>query len=130
MKEFGESGVLANKSLEFAVSAVNYSRLLKERKEFALANQFLRAATSVSANIHEAAEVESRRDFIHKLKIASKEASEATFWLKLFAACEGFPDTNNLPQMLHEIRRILGKSISTATNNLKQKAAQKNANNA
>jgi four helix bundle protein len=114
------SGPLMSKSLTFAKEAVLYARVLKEEKEFALANQFLRCATSIGANIHEATHSESRRDFIHKLKIAGKEASETSFWLALFAACEGFPETSRLEQLLIEIRRMLSKSIDTASQKLKK----------
>jgi four helix bundle protein len=116
------SGILLEKSLRFAKSAVVYGRLLKEIKEYELASQFIRSATSVGANIHEASHSESRRDFIHKLKLASKEASEVSFWLRLFSLCEGFPDTIILEETLLEIQRMLSKSIETASKNLKMKS--------
>ncbi len=49
-------------------------------------SQFYRAGTSVGSNIREAKYAESRRDFIHKLKIAEKEMAETSFWLGLLNA--------------------------------------------
>ncbi len=48
-----------------------------------IGRQYLRSATSIGANIHEAQSGESRADFIHKLSIAQKEARESLYWLRL-----------------------------------------------
>ncbi len=45
--------------------------------------QLMRAGTSIGANYREANRAESRKDFIHKIGIVEKEASEAQYWLEL-----------------------------------------------
>ena len=63
-------------------------KTLVEKKEFVLSKQFLRSGTSIGANIHEAVASVSKRDFIHKLGIALKEARETSYWLNLLKDSE------------------------------------------
>jgi four helix bundle protein len=53
------------------------------KRKFIISNQLLKAGTSIGANIFEAQYAESRIDFIHKMKIAQKEANETLYWLIL-----------------------------------------------
>ena len=110
--------VLQIKALQFARAGVEYSSKLTSLKQFALAHQFIRCSTSIGATIFEATKSESRKDFIHKLKIAEKEASETAFWLLLFSQFSEFPPTTELDSQLTEIKKLLGKSISTAKRNM------------
>ena len=72
-----KENVLRKKSLTFAVRIVNLSKYLREnKKEFTLSDQVLRSGTAIGAMICEAERSESTPDFIHKLKIAEKEANE------------------------------------------------------
>ena len=83
-----------------------------------LADQIFRSATSVAANYAEAAEAESRKDFIHKLKIAMKELSEARVWLKIIVE-SGFIEHGKLDALIGEsveLTRILSASVITARN--------------
>lgn len=48
-----------------------------------LGRQLLRSATSVGANYREANRAESRKDFVHKIAIAEKEAAESIYWIEL-----------------------------------------------
>ena len=75
---------LRDKSYRFAIRAVNlYKHLSAERRELVLSKQMLRSATSIGANIHEAEHAQSRPDFLSKLNISLKEASETAYWLRL-----------------------------------------------
>lgn len=79
-----KSNVVKEKSFEFAIRAVNlYKFLSEERKEFVLSKQVLRSGTAIGALVREAEQAESRKDFIHKLAIALKEANETEYWLEL-----------------------------------------------
>ena len=72
------------KSFHFAVRIVNLCRYLQtEEKEFVLSKQILRCGTSIGANVAEAQNAQSRADFISKLNIALKEATETDYWLRL-----------------------------------------------
>lgn len=62
----------------------------------------------------EAQNAESKADFIHKLKIAAKEAGETQYWLLLCQSSQGYPDCLHLLQKLDEINRLLSRILSTA----------------
>ncbi len=70
-------------SMDFAVEIVNLVRELRSKHENVIANQIGRSGTSIGANIHEAAYAQGKKDFISKLEIALKEASETGYWLEL-----------------------------------------------
>lgn len=81
--------VVEAKSYEFALSIIMvYKQLTQEKKEFVLSKQLVRSGTSVGANVREATCAESKRDFVHKLNIALKEAREAGYWLELLMDSE------------------------------------------
>ena len=91
--------LVQEKSFEFAVSIVKYYRNLKTQNEFAIANQLLRAGTSIGANIEEALGGSSKKDFTNKMTIALKEARESKYWLRF--QCET-RDTQSLPSTWSE----------------------------
>ena len=74
---------LAELSLEFSVDIINLVKYLKSNHESIIANQIGRSGTSLGANIYEAQYAQGRKDFISKLEIALKEASETGYWLEL-----------------------------------------------
>lgn len=57
-----------------------------------MASQIFRSGTSIGANIREAQNAESKADFIHKFKIAAKEADEVNYWLLLCRGSEFYPN--------------------------------------
>lgn len=75
--------VLLDKSFEFSLNIVDFVQEIKELKHFELASQLVRSGTSVGANIVEAQRAESKKDFIHKLRISLKEADETKYWLRI-----------------------------------------------
>jgi four helix bundle protein len=78
-----------NKSFEFAVRVVHMARYLQiKKREFVLSKQVLRSGTSIGANIEEASAGESRKDFKSKMSVASKEARETLYWLRLLKETE------------------------------------------
>ena len=81
--------IVAQKSMEFAVRVVKlYGYLCEEKREYVMSKQLLKSGTSVGANIREAIYAESRKDFLHKMSIALKEASETEYWLELLNRTE------------------------------------------
>ncbi len=76
--------IVREKSFAFAVRIVKlYQFLRDEKKEFVLSKQLLRSGMSIGANVKEALQAESKADFVHKLSISLKEASETEYWLEL-----------------------------------------------
>lgn len=109
-----KENVIVTKSLHFAVEIIRFSEKLEDEKKYIIARQLLKAGTSIGANIREAQNAESKADFIHKLKIASKEAEETDYWLLLCKLSESYPYDEVLQQTLTELIKILSKIISTS----------------
>ena len=74
---------LADLSMDFSVQIINLVKQLKARHETVIANQIGRSGTSIGANIFEANYAQGKKDFVTKLEIALKEASETGYWLEL-----------------------------------------------
>ncbi len=88
-----QDNIILNKSFKFAVRIVKLYRFLTaEQKEYVLSKQILRSGTSIGANVNEAVEGFSNKDFQFKLNIALKEARETEYWLKLLHETEYISD--------------------------------------
>jgi four helix bundle protein len=70
-------------SFNFSLQIIELYKLLIQKKEFVISKQVLRSGTSIGANVEEAIAAQSRKDFISKMSIASKEARETRYWLRL-----------------------------------------------
>jgi len=101
--------IVKEKSFRFAVRIINLYIYLKEKKEFTLSRQILRAGTSIGANIEEAARGVSKADFKNKICISYKEARETNYWLKLLKETKFINDTmfKSLEKDCDEIKKIL-----------------------
>ena len=76
--------VIKTKSFNFALKIIKLFQFLnQEKKEFVLSKQLLQSGTSIGAMVRESEQAESKKDFIHKLAIAQKEANETDYWLEL-----------------------------------------------
>ncbi len=107
-------------SFEFALAIIEFSEQLEEKRKFVIAKQLLGSGTSVGANIWEAQNAESKADFIHKMKIAAKEADETEYWLLLCQFSKNYPDTIKLSAELVSIKKLLSKIISSSKAGLKK----------
>ena len=80
-----EDNIILNKSFQFGLRVIKlFNHLRKKKVERDLCLQLLRSGTSIGANIEEALGGSSKKDFIHKLEIAYREARETNYWLRLF----------------------------------------------
>ena len=110
---------LGNLSMELSVEILNLVKELRDKKENIISNQIGRSATSICANVAESKYGQSRADFISKLEIALKEASETGKWLEMLYK------TNYIDEMKYKkvnklcstIRILLIASITTAKKN-------------
>ena len=105
-----QNNVLLDKTLEFSVRIVrSYQYLTREKHEEIMAKQLLRSGTSIGANAHEAVYGTSKQDFIAKLHIALKEASETEYWLILLTRTEYLTtiQSESLMSDCLEIKKIL-----------------------
>lgn len=106
--------VVRDKSFSFAVRILKFCQQLKsEHREYELASQMLRSGTSIGANVEEALSAQSRKDFVHKLSIAAKEARETNYWLRLLVAANinTEPRLHELHAQSEELIRILNSIL-------------------
>jgi four helix bundle protein len=110
-----KSNVVRDKSYAFAVSVVRFCRKHYDPSIRPMITQLLRSATSVAANIEEATAAQSRSDFLSKMSIASKEARETSFWLRLLKDAEAVPaaSVSDLSANAIELTRILTAIVKT-----------------
>ena len=110
---------LAELSMDFSVQIINLVKELKEKHESVISNQIGRSGTSIGANIYEANYAQGRKDFISKLEIALKEASETGYWLELLNRTKYIDETTykSLNDQCTSIRVKLVASCRTAKEN-------------
>ena len=115
-----KDNVILDKSMKFAIRIVKLCRYLQENKhEYIMSKQLIRCGTSVGANVHEAIYGQSRRDFLSKMYVSFKEATETEYWIMLLA------NTNYLSELQSksilddcvEIKKILTSIIKTTKDN-------------
>lgn len=106
--------LIVDKSIDFSLAVISYCEKLDLLKKYVIAKQLLRSGTSIGANIFEAQNAESKIDFIHKMKIAAKEASETLYWLILCERSNSYAFESSLKLQLEEIIRILSRIISSS----------------
>jgi four helix bundle protein len=109
-----KDNVIVMLSLEFALEIIAYTELLEEHKKYVIAKQLLKSGTSIGANIREAQNAESKADFIHKMKIAAKEADETEYWLTLCELSRNYPKNEVLKSKAISLINILSKIISSS----------------
>lgn len=113
-----EKNLIVELTFEFALKVIKYVGLLERERKYVMATQLLKAGTSIGANVREAQNAESKIDFIHKMKIAAKEADETEYWLLLCDKSEEFPDCKILLMECTSIIRVLSKIIGTSKSKL------------
>lgn len=115
-----KENVIVEKSFEFALKIIELYKILQQENEYIISKQILRSGTSIGANVQEATAGFSKKDFTHKMSIASKEARETRYWLQLLNK-SNITNTNvdvHLKEVEHLIS-ILTKIVKTAQQNLK-----------
>jgi four helix bundle protein len=114
---------LEDRLLEFAANIVELTESLPNtRAGNHIAGQLLRSGTSSLSNHGEVEAADSRRDFLHKLRICLKELRETKRWLRLAHRVKNLGPRANLVTCLNEVEeliRIFVASIRTAEKNAK-----------
>ena len=111
-----KSSIVKGKSYAFALRTIALARWLKAQKEFEIAGQILRSGTAIGSNVEEALAGVSRADFIAKMSIASKEARETHYWLRLLRDSKIVPESKItlLENESLELIRILTAIVKTS----------------
>ena len=110
-------GDLEDRLIDFAVRVVHVVEALPDTKAGShIAKQLVRSGTSPAANYGEAQSAESRRDFVHKMKIALKELRETIIWLKIIER-KPLCEPNKMTEIVKECDELIAifvKSVKTA----------------
>lgn len=114
--EYSKKNVLEQKCMDFSVEVVKlYKWINKNQKEYKLADQMMRAGTAVGASYGEAQYAESDSDYIHKLKVATKECHEVIYWLEVMVRTEIISQEQYVPmyEAANEIQVMMGAAVRT-----------------
>ena len=109
-----KENVILDLSFKFALDIIRFTEDLETLRKYNLANQLFRSGTSIGANIREAQSAESKADFIHKVKIADKEANETEYWLLLCQHSGSYPNCTQLLENILILKKIMSKIIGNA----------------
>jgi len=74
-----KENIIVEKPFRFTLKIIKYCELPEENRKYVVSRQLLRSGTSIGANVREAQNAESKQDFIHKIKLAAKEADETEY---------------------------------------------------
>ena len=113
-KEMFEKNPILKLSFDFSLLVIKYCERLEIDKKYIISRQLFKSGTSTGANAMEAQNAESKVDFIHKMKIAAKEAEESQYWLWLCEYSDSYPDCTQLQNKSEEINKVLVKILSTS----------------
>lgn len=109
-----EKNIIVEKTYKFALEIIKLAEELDNRRKFIIGNQVLKSGTSIGALVREAQNAESKADFIHKFKIAAKEADETVYWLSLIKDSINDINTDKLLSACDEIIKIISKIIGSS----------------
>ncbi len=111
-----KDNLIVNLTFEFSIDIVEFCEMLEEKRKYSIARQLLKSGTSIGANVREAQNAESKNDFIHKIKIAAKEADETMYWLLICERAKNYENPDKLFDKLESINKVLNSIISTSKN--------------
>jgi len=114
MHDLKKKNPIVEKSFDFALEIIEFADILESKRKYVMSRQLYKSGTSIGANVKEAQEAESKADFIHKMKIALKEAEETEYWLLLCERSPKYPSTERLLLRLKEILKILNSIVATS----------------
>jgi four helix bundle protein len=116
-KHLNEFKKIDERTFEFALLIIETYKFLNKKNEYVLSRQLLRSGTSIGANVQEAQAAQSKKDFISKMAVASKEARETNYWLRLLNKSEYLSDFEKSEAIFLEIlslTNILTKIVKTS----------------
>lgn len=111
---------VVEKSIQVALLIIEYCELLESNRKYVISRQLLKSGTSIGANVHEAQNAESKADFIHKIKIATKELEETKYWLTLCEKSKSYPVHISLQKEVSELGLNLYKILSTSIKSVRK----------
>jgi four helix bundle protein len=116
-KHLNEFKKIDERTFEFALLIIETYKFLTKKNKYVLSRQLLRSGTSIGANVQEAQAAQSKKDFISKMAVASKEARETNYWLRLLNKSGYLSDFEKREVIFSEIlslTNILTKIVKTS----------------
>ena len=114
-----KENIILDRSFDFALQIIDLYKKLSTEREFVLSKQLLRSATSIGANVEEATAAISKKDFTAKMSIASKEARETRYWLRLLDRSKLVDlDYSDYQKEIEQIINILTAIVKTSQGNV------------
>ena len=116
-----KESIVGEKSFDFAVRIIKlYKYLNDDKKEYVLSKQLLRSGTSIGANIQEGLQGQSKKDFLMKMNISLKEASETKYWLRLLKATDYLTEKEqkSIFEDCIELEKILTAIVKTTSDEI------------
>jgi four helix bundle protein len=117
-----KENIIRERSYQFALRTIKLCQWLRDNRHYEISNQLLRSGTSIGANVEEALAGHSRKDFLYKMAIASKEARETHYWLRLLRDSEilNAEQSESIISDSEAIVKILTSIIKTGQKNAKE----------
>jgi four helix bundle protein len=109
-----KDNLIVRLTFQLSLDIIAFTEKLEKDRKYNLANQLFRRGTSIGANVREAQGSESKADFIHKMKLAYKEAEETEYWLELCLQSANYPNPAKLLDDITSVLKILGKIIHSS----------------
>jgi four helix bundle protein len=107
-------------SFGFSLKIIGLYKMLIQHNEYVISKQLLKSATSIGANVEEADAAQTKREFATKMSIASKEARETKYWLRLLDKSQFIKhDFTDYLADIEYIINILTKIVKTTQESLK-----------
>jgi four helix bundle protein len=101
------ANIIVDKTFRFAQEIIGAYLFLRENGHFKLADQLVKAGTSIGANVEEAQAAHSKLDFVAKLTISNKEARETRYWIRLLDRKDLLGEFQSLLYLKTEIEEII-----------------------
>jgi len=106
---------ILDKSFQFSLKIIDLYKFMIESKEFVISKQLLRCGTRIGANVNESIAAQTKKDFITKMSIASKEARETKYWLRLLRESKFVQgDFTEYLNDIEEIIKLLTSIVKTS----------------
>lgn len=118
-----KSNVVKDKSFDFALAIIGLYKQLVSSREYVLSKQLLKSGTSIGANIEEGDAAQTKKDFVAKMSIASKESRETRYWIRLLmkSSLVEFSINSKYLDQCEELIRLTTSIVKTAQQNQKNK---------
>ncbi len=108
-----KENIIVDLTFAFALKIIKYCEKLEKNHKYIIARQLLKSGTGIGANVREAQNAESKLDFIHKFKIAAKEADETEYWL-LLCKNSSYDNCDEFLENCTAIVKIISKIITSS----------------